>query len=377
MRGALVRAASAEMKASGQKCWCRSTRVLRTPRCCETINTIVTDHRPKRKRATLRDVAELTGLSPAGVSYALRGQRVSAATEERVRDAADQLGFRSDPIARALRGGSTGVIGVIGGSLADYWHQEFASELQRHLRRRGRHMLLADADGDAATEVDLARGLLDQRVDGLIALPVAPDSPGWTEILAQVPVVAVGAPLPPPAGAIRFQAEEGAELVLEHLRTLGHERIVVLSTGVHRPRRRRGVQTRTCGFAAADGRAATAAALRRRPPPTAVFALSDALAYGAYMACAALGRHIPQDVSVAGFDDHPISRLLSPALTTVNWDTARAAAAAAAMLLDAIEGRRRLGRELVVRPRLVARDSTASPEYLGPGPNYSGRENMM
>ena len=155
---------------------------LRTPGSCETINTIVTDHRPKRKRATLRDVAELTGLSPAGVSYALRGQRVSAATEERVRDAADRLGFRSDPIARALRGGSTGVIGVIGGSLADYWHQEFASELQRHLRRRGRHMLLADADGDAATEVDRARGLLDQRVDGLIALPVAPDSPGWTEL---------------------------------------------------------------------------------------------------------------------------------------------------------------------------------------------------
>ena len=211
---------------------------LRTPGSCETINTIVTDRRPKRKRTTLRDVAELTGLSPAGVSYALRGQRVSAATEVRVRDAADRLGFRSDPIARALRGGSTGVIGVIGGSLADYWHQEFASELQRHLRRRGRHMLLADADGDAATEADLARGLVDQRVDGLIALPVAPDSPAWTEIVSQVPVVAVGAPLPAPAGAIRFQAQEGADLVLDHLRSLGHERIRVLSTGVHRPRRR-------------------------------------------------------------------------------------------------------------------------------------------
>ena len=336
---------------------------LRTPRSCETINTIVTDHRPKRKRATLRDVAELTGLSPAGVSYALRGQRVSAATEERVRDAADQLGFRSDPIARALRGGSTGVIGVIGGSLADYWHQEFASELQRHLRRRGRHMLLADADGDAATEVDLARGLVDQRVDGLIALPVAPDSPGWTEIVSQVPVVAVGAPLPAPAGAIRFQAEEGADLVLDHLRGLGHERITVLSTGVHRPRRRRG-----CGRGRAGSRPPTAAPpppprcagghrrprCSRSPTPSPTAPTWPAPTWG---------WRIPEDVSVAGFDDHPISRLLSPALTTVSWDTARAAAAAAAMLLDAIEGRRRLGRELVVRPRLVARDSTAAHEY--------------
>jgi LacI family transcriptional regulator len=315
---------------------------------------------PKRKRTTLRDVAELTGLSPAGVSYALRGQRVSAATAERVRDAADQIGFRSDPIARALRGGSSGIIGVIGGSLADYWHQEFASELQRHLRRRGRHMLLADADGDADTELARARGLVDQRVDGLIALPVAPDSPAWDEIVAELPVVAVGAPLPRPAGAVRFQAEEGSELVLDHLRHLGHERITVLASGMHRPRRRRGVHTRVCGFAAADGRAAALSALRSATPPTALFALSDALAYGAYMACADAGLRVPDDVSVAGFDDHPLSRLVSPALTTVSWDTARAAAAAAAMLLDAIEGRRRLGRELVIRPRLVVRDSTAA-----------------
>jgi LacI family transcriptional regulator len=327
---------------------------------------IVPDATPKRKRTTLRDVADLTGLSPAGVSYALRGQRVSAATAERVRDAADRLGFRSDPIARALRSGSSGVIGVIGGSLADYWHQEFASELQRHLRRRGRYMLLADADGDAGTEIERARDLVDQRVDGLIALPVAPGSPAWSEIVAEVPVVAVGAPLPAPAGAVRFQADEGSDLVLAHLHGLGHERIAVLASGMHRPRRRRGVHTRVCGFAAADGRAAAVSELGRATPPTALFALSDALAYGAYMACADLGLAVPADVSVAGFDDHPISRLVSPALTTVSWDTARAAAAAAAMLLDAIEGRRRLGRELVMHPRLVTRASTAPPEGVRP-----------
>jgi LacI family transcriptional regulator len=322
---------------------------------------IVTDERPRRKRATLRDVAELTGLSTAGVSYALRGQRVSAETAERVRDAADSIGFRSDPIARALRSGSTGVIGVIGGSLADYWHQEFASELQRHLRRRGRHMLLADADGDAGTELERARGLVDQRVDGLIALPVAPESGGWREIVTEVPVVAVGQALPAPAGAIRFPADAGSDLMLDHLRDLGHDRIAVLASGMHRPRRRRGVHTQVCGFSAADGRAATLSALRRPGRPTAIFALSDALAYGAYMACAELGLRIPADVSVAGFDDHPISQLVAPALTTVSWDTARAAAAAAAMLLDTIEGRRRVHRELVMPPRLVIRGSTSAP----------------
>jgi len=222
-------------------------------------------------------------------------------------------------------------------------------------------MLLADADGDAGTELERARGLVDQRVDGLIALPVAPDSGGWEEIVSELPVVAVGPALPAPAGAIRFPADAGSDLMLDHLRDLGHERLAVLASGMHRPRRRRGVHTQVCGFSAADGRAAALSALRRPGRPTAIFALSDALAYGAYMACAELGLRIPGDVSVAGFDDHPISQLVAPALTTVSWDTARAAGAAAAMLLDTIEGRRRVRRELVMPPRLVIRGSTSAP----------------
>ena len=95
----------------------------------------MTAQRAKRKRTTLRELSEITGLSPAGVSYALRGQRVSAATEARVRAAAERIGFRTDPIARALRGGRTELIGVVGGSLADLWHQQFVAGMQATLRR--------------------------------------------------------------------------------------------------------------------------------------------------------------------------------------------------------------------------------------------------
>jgi LacI family transcriptional regulator len=319
----------------------------------------MTQTTPKRKRATLRDVADATGLSPAGVSYALRGQRVSPATEARVRAAAARIGFRTDPIARALRGGTTGLVGMIGGSLDDFWHQEFASELQRCLRRRGRHMLLADASGDPAAEIALAESLTDQRVDGLVALPVQSDSDAWLPIVRAVPTVAVGAALPAPAGAVRFAAEAGCELVLDHLHEAGHRRILVLSTGTHRPPRRAGVRTVRCGFAPADGRAAARRALDRDDAPTAVFALSDALAYGAYMACADLGLEIPGDVAVAGFDDHPLSPLVAPPLTSVSWDTAAAAAAAAEMLAAAIDEGRSAG-EVVVPPRLRPRRSTAA-----------------
>ena len=317
------------------------------------------DRSTRRKRATLRDVAAATGLSPAGVSYALRGQRVSRETEARVRVEAARIGFRSDPIARALRVGSTGLIGMIGGSLEDFWHQEFASELQRCLRQHGRHMLLADAGGDADAEIELAESLSDQRVDGLVALPVDPASPRWLPILRALPTVAVGAPLPAPAGAVRFAADAGLRLVIDHLHDAGHRRILVLATGAHRPARRPGVRTVRCGFASADGRKAARRALDGPRPPTAVFALSDALAYGAYMACADLGLDIPGDIAVAGFDDHPLSALVDPPLTSVSWDTAAAASAAASMLISAIDDDRRAG-EVVVPPRLRPRRSTAS-----------------
>jgi LacI family transcriptional regulator len=321
------------------------------------LTTILPKSQQKRKRATLRELAELTGLSTAGASYALRGERVSAETSARVREAAERIGFRSDPIARALRGGSSGMIGVIGGSLADFWHQDFSSELQRHLRGRDRLMLLADAAGDAATELEVAGGLVDQRVDGLIALPVDGSSPGWLPIVRAVPTVSVGAPLPAPAGSVGFAAGQGMRMMLDHLRGLGHERILILSTGAHRPPP--GVRRITCGYAVADGRRAARRALAGREPPTALFALSDALAYGAYAACRDLGLDVPGQVSVAGFDDHPVSALVEPSLTSVSWDTPRAAEAAVTMLTTAIADATPTGR-LMLPPRLIVRDSTAA-----------------
>lgn len=319
------------------------------------FTSIVTERAGRRKRPTLRELADLTGLSPAGAHYALRGERVSAETAARVRAEAARIGFRSDPIARALRGGRSGVIGVIGGSLADYWHQEFASELQRHLRRDRRLMLLSDAAGDAASEIELALRLVDQRVDGLIVLPVVPGSADWRQVVAAVPTVAVGAALPEPAGAVTFATRAGIRMVLDHLRGAGHGRILMLSPGVHVVPRTAGVRRVDCGFSPADGRRATAAALAAARPPTAIFALTDALAYGALAACADLGLDVPRDVAVAGFDDHPLSALVAPSLTTVSWNTPQAARAAAAMLSQMLSGA--AGGRLVLPPQLVVRAS--------------------
>src|SRR5205823_6102782 len=155
---------------------------------------------------------------PAGVSYALRGQRVSAETAERVREAADRIGFRADPIASALRGGRTHLVGVVGGSLSDHWHQEFVAHLGQRLRARGLGLLLADAGGDPAAELELAEGLADRRVDGLIVLPLDPSAGHWRAIARATPTVSVNGRLPAPARSIRFASDRGIRLALDHLR---------------------------------------------------------------------------------------------------------------------------------------------------------------
>lgn len=313
----------------------------------------------QRKRPTLRELSAITGLSPAGVSYALRGERVSDATAARVQAEARRIGFRTDPVARALRGGRTGLVGVIGGSLADYWHQEFVSHLQRHLADHGLRVLLADAGGDRDAELGLAEDLAGHRVDGLVVLPLDPAAEGWSHVATATPTVAVNGALPPPARSIRFAADTGIRLALGHLTELGHERVTVLGGGPHRVPRRSGLRRIRCGPSAADGRQSALRLLRRADRPTAIFALSDTLAYGVYHACAELGWDIPGHISVVGFDDHPVSALLRPPLTTVGWDTERAAALAASMLSGLIE-RAPAGDPVTIEPRLVVRESTAT-----------------
>ena len=274
----------------------------------------MTDSTVQRKRPTLKDLAELTGLSPAGAHYALRGERVSADTSARVREEARRIGFRSDPVARALRGGSSGLVGVVGGSLHDYWHQHFVSELGRELRRDGHQMVLADAGGDHRIQIEVATDLLDHRIDGLVVLPVDALSADWRDVVVRVPTVSVGASLPPPSGAVRFDAAAGIRVMVDQLHGLGHAHVLVITPGVHTLPASEAITVIESGFSVVDATQVATAALSAPDRPTAVFALSDAIACGVYAACRKLGLRVPADVSVAGFDDHPLSALLDPAL---------------------------------------------------------------
>src|SRR4051812_11281431 len=166
-----------------------------------------------RNRTTIRELAEYTGLSPAAVSYALRGMHVAPETERRGRGAAEELGYEADPIARALAGGATAVVGLLVGSLSDFWNQELVRAVQRELYGAALSTLVADADGEPARELELAQRLVDQRVDGLVVVPIGPASGGWASIARQGATVTIGDALPgvAPAGGGGFGNRRGVQ----------------------------------------------------------------------------------------------------------------------------------------------------------------------
>jgi LacI family transcriptional regulator len=330
---------------------------------------------PKQARRTLQDVADAAGLSLAATSYALRGTRGSAATIEKVQTLAVELGYHVDPIARALASGRTGTIGI-SGSLRDLWQQDLSVMLTRALRSAERDATIADADADPAVERRVVERFAAQRVDGAIVSPVDPSAEYWSLLPPSTAVVSLGDALPgrPGSGAVLFDNRHGVTAVMAHLRDLGHRRLALLTPSLPstpgRPMEllavevaaQLGLELLVVAAPASPAQAAGTAALLLSVPdrPTAVFCLSDSLAFGVYRAAADLGLRIPEDVSVAGFDDHQLAVLVAPGLTTMAWDEDAIVAAAVAQLL-ALDGAGEVPAPVTFRPDLVVRSSTAAP----------------
>ena len=330
---------------------------------------------PNSKRVTIREVADAAGLSPAAVSYALRGIQVSEETQERVRRVATELGYEAHPIARALASGRTRMVGILAPSLEDLWQQRLVAEAGRVLLAHDRYALILDAGGDPARQRALAEQLRDQQVDGLIVSPVDPSDRFWAQLVESLAVVSIGDALvgAPGAGQVLFDNRAGVSQALEHLHQLGHRQIEVLrapgSVTNDRPAEvhvlaeahRLGLDVSVVS-APSELSAATHVArevLSALPRPTAVFRFSDSIAYGVYAAARELGVSIPGDLSVMGYDDNPISALLGPPLTTFGWDSERLVEVAVGMVLAAIDGHRPPRLRVVIGPTLHERNSTA------------------
>jgi LacI family transcriptional regulator len=336
---------------------------------------------PQRAPVTSHDVARAAGLSQSTVSRALRGDpRVTAATRERVRAAADRLGYVPNALARNLVLRRTRTVGMLVTDIGNPYYPNLIAPLHDELAELGYRMILfaeqLSEKGDQHLDA-----LLDHGIDGVVLTTSTVTSSVPTELAARgLPFVLLTREVDGVAAdAVAVDNALGASLMAAEILRLGHQRIgaifgpQITSTGRDRERGFRGALT-AAGVALVDeavrhgpylvetGHSAMIQLMQLQERPTVVATFNDLVAIGALNAAHELKLRVPDDVSVTGWDDLPPAAWSSFRLTTVDQQMNEMARAAARLLVERIEGgARRRPRRILFEPRLVLRSTLAAP----------------
>ena len=332
--------------------------------------------------ATMRDIAEATGVSQSTVSRVLSGTRttvpIAEATRKRVMESARRLGYRPNPLARGLRGAPTMLIGVIVRDITDPFFAGAIEAASLEANERGYNVVLGHAHRSADEAQALASILEARHCDALLFLGDLRDRPGLSEELrdCRLPVVALwhgsgdsGIP------TVSVDNDAGIGAVIDHLVSLGHESIAFAG-----PRRLGDIAEREeayrhslarhglayhdaccqdCGNDFTGGADVFVRLMKRDPCPTAIIAATDVIAIGMLCAAHEQGLTVPDDVSIVGFDDIPVAQVTIPKLTTVRMPTGAMTVAAMNLLIGSRDGQQ-LHEHPVLAPELVVRASTGA-----------------
>lgn len=330
--------------------------------------------------ATIDDVARAAGVSTATVSRALRNHPyVADATRAKVVAAAARLRYVANPNAARLASGATSTVGLLAPVLTSWYTSEVVAGVEEVFAEAGYDLLIGTADPLARDRMLNGETRFRQRVDGVILVDVMCREAG-AQRLAQldVPVVVLGEELYA-VDSVSVDNIAGAAMAARHLVELGHRRIGLVGGRSYAEDQHDVPNDRAAGFRSAlatagvqlpehhevdggftieGGRQAMLALMRLPEPPTGVFAMSDEMAFGALHALRDLGLTPGHDVSLIGFDDHPVSDAVG--LTTVRQPVRTIGRTGARVLLARLEG---LGRaqHLAMPLELVVRSSTGVP----------------
>ena len=294
------------------------------------------------KPATIREVAALAGVSTATVSRALRGEAgVEPATRERVEVAARELRYRPSGVARSLKLRSTRTLGLIVTDIENPYFPQVIRAVEDAARARGYSVVLADGRRDPEREIQSLELLAAREVDGLLIASSALTARhrSWIDE-RPCPVVVMNSPsVAEDVPSVASDNRAGGRLACEHLLALGHRRLAFLGTpalnnlsvderleGVRDAMSAAGLDPQELLLVDGDGgveggERAARSALEARPEVTALICYNDLTAVGALRGARALGRSVPADLSIIGFDDIELAPYVDPPLTTVRQDT--------------------------------------------------------
>ena len=330
------------------------------------------------KKVTMRDIAERVNVSINTVSLTLQdSDLVHPETKARVLKAVRELGYAPNVMAQNLRRGSVRTIGVMIPDVHNFHFWDIVEGVQDEAYQNGYGVVLTNTSLNREREVETLRGLLESRYDGVIlATTYSEQFPTEMHDLLRLggAVVTLGRTWEG-ADRVSYFREDAAYMLLEHLYQLGHRRIGfvmgVAKEGLAAERinaYRSFVADHNlvsllehCGPTIPDSIAATNRLLESRERPTAIMSVNDYLALGVYRSIGEHGLKIPDDISVAGFDNTMISGNLYPSLTSVDVGGQDIGRVATRLLLERFADPRRPQQIVEMPARLVVRESTAPP----------------
>jgi LacI family transcriptional regulator len=323
----------------------------------------------------MRDVAERAGLSVSTVSHVINNTRaVSDESRKRVLQAMDELGFKPNALARSLRRRQSNTLGMIVPDSANPFFAEIARAIEDASFAQNFSVILCNSEGDLEKQQAYTDVLIENRVAGILFVAAGIS----TELVSdlgqrRVPLVVIDrAVADVEVDTVMTNHAQGGCLATQHLIDLGHRRIACIAgnsevspsaerlTGYRHTLQKNELAydedlVVKGDFQYRSGYEATNNLLTKKKPPTAVFACNDLMAVGCISAASALGFHVPEDLSVVGFDDVQLASYTNPSLTTVDQPKVKIGTLATQMLLermkdlDATARFERLDTELRVR----------------------------
>ena len=335
---------------------------------------------------TIKDVARQAGVAHTTVSRALNGSPlISPETTDRVRKIAAEMGYQPSAAARSLKTNRSQVLGVIVSSIDDPFFSEILQGIDDVAQQCGYSLFIAASQRDPQRERSIVRTMREHRVDGVIICSTPFSAEHGRQLRSyEIPIVVINNQS---AEDYRYSIHhddlDGSRQVMEHLIRLGHRRIGYLGyahSGRTNLKRLSGYREamQAAGLPVPDGYEFAAEAsspwegqsaighfLSLPRPPTAIFCYNDMLAIGALQGLQAAGLHVPQECSVAGFDNIPFSSYTNPPLTTFDQPKRTIGEQAARLVLGLLDESRENDPEPKIQTlqgSLLVRASTGRPD---------------
>lgn len=331
-----------------------------------------------RKYITMRDIAEKAGVSVNTVSRVLNNKTdISKQTRENVLKIAKELGYIKNITASSLRNNQTKIVGVILEDITNLFFAEVMKGMEAAARKYGYQLLLMNTQTDAKKQREAIQTLLERRVEGILITPTEDGLSDFERLShINVPVVIVGRHIE------RLQLDEihsdevkGGYLATKHLLSKGRKKILLINSipensaarmreeGYRKALREANVHLPEDYIIVSSepnmeaGYHAVFKAIEKKLDFDGIFCYNDMFAFGAMRALEELGKRVPQDVAVVGYDDVAFASYYRPALTTIRINKFGMGFEAFKLLLQKLSGRRKKSKRVVLDVELIARES--------------------